>query len=130
MELERLLKAKFNKPVEITDWVSPMMLVKKKNGKLRVCVDYRKLNACTQNDHFPFPFITVLLEDVGGHAMYTFMNGYAGYNKISIGLEDIHKTVFTTLWGTFVWVMMPLGLCNALAIFQRLVMYIFTDFLY
>ena len=51
-ELERLLKAGFIKPVEITDWVSPMILVKKKNGKLRVCVVYRKLNVCTQKDHF------------------------------------------------------------------------------
>ena len=47
------------------DCVSPIVLVKKKNGKLRVCVDYRKLNTCAQKDHFPIPFITLLLEDVG-----------------------------------------------------------------
>ena len=60
-EFEMLLKAEFIKPVEITNWVSPMVLVKKNNGKLRVCVNYQKLNACTQNDHFPLPFITLLL---------------------------------------------------------------------
>ena len=54
IELERLLEAGFIKPVEITDWVSPMVLVRKKNGKLKVCVDYRKLNAYTQNDHFTY----------------------------------------------------------------------------
>jgi hypothetical protein len=59
-DLERLLKAKFIKPVEITDWISPMVLVKKKNGKLRVCVDYRKLNVYTQKVHFPLPFMTLL----------------------------------------------------------------------
>lgn len=80
MELEILLKAGFIQPVEITDWVSPMVLLNKRNGKLRVCVDYRKLNACTQNDHFPLPFIILLLEEVGDHARYTFMDGYAGYN--------------------------------------------------
>ena len=79
-ELERLLQAGIIKPVEISDWVSPMVLVKKKNGKMRVCVYYCKLNYCTQKDHFPLPFITLLLEEVGGHARYTFMDGYAGYN--------------------------------------------------
>ena len=129
-ELERLLQAGFIKHVEITDWVSPMVIVKKKNGKLRVCVDYRKLNVCTQKDHFPLPFITLLLEEVGGHAKYTFMDGYAVYNQIAIALCDVHKTAFTTPWGTFVWVVMPFGLCNASATFQRLVMYIFTDLLF
>ena len=96
VELERFIK-----PVEFTNWVSPMVIVKKKNGKLRVCVDYRKLNACTQKDHFSLPFITLLLEEVGGHARYTFMDGYARYNQIAIALGDVHKTTFTTLLGDF-----------------------------
>jgi len=129
-ELERLLKVGFIKPFDITDWISLMVLVKKKNGKLRVCMDYRKLNACTQKDHFFLPFITFLLEEVGGHARYTFMDGYADYNQISIALQDIHKTAFTTPWETFVRIVMPFGLCNARATFQRLVMYIFTDLLF
>ena len=81
-KLEQLLEAGFILLVEITDWVSPVVLVRKKNGKLRVCVNYRKLNACTQKDHFPLPFISLLflLEEVGGHACYTFMDRYAGYN--------------------------------------------------
>ena len=66
-ELECLLRANFIRLVEIMDWVSPMVLVKKKNGKLRLCMDYQKLNACTQKDHFPLPFILFLLEEVGGH---------------------------------------------------------------
>jgi hypothetical protein len=129
-ELERLLEAGFIRPVEITDWVSPMVLVRKKNGKLRVCVDYRKLIACTQKDHFSLPFISLLLEEVGGHSCYTFMDGYAGYNQISIALGDLHKTAFTTPWGTFIWLVMHFGLCNAPATFQRLVIFIFSDLLY
>ena len=66
-----------------------------------------------QNDHFPLLYITLLLEEVGGYARYTFMDGYAGYNLIFIALQDIHKTAFTTPWVTFVWVVMPFGLCNA-----------------
>ena len=79
-KLERLLQVGFIKTVEITNWISPMVIVKKKNMKLRICVDYRKLNACTQKDHFSLPFITLLLEEVGGHARYMFMDGYVGYN--------------------------------------------------
>ena len=120
------MKDKFIKPVKITNWISPIVLVKKKNRKLRVCVDYRKLNACTQKYHFLVPFITLLLKGVGGYAKYTFMDRYAGYNQISIALEHIHKTTFIILWGTFVWMVMSFGLCYAPATFQRLVMYIFT----
>ena len=79
-KLKILLKAGFVKPVEITDCVFSMILVKKKNEKLKECVDYKKMNACTQKYHFQLPFITLLLEVVGGHGRYTFMDGYAGYN--------------------------------------------------
>lgn len=129
-ELEQFLKEKFIRLVEITNWVSRMVLVRKKNGKMRVCVDYKKLNACTQKNYFPLPFISLLLEEVGGHAHYNFMDGYADYNHISIALRDLHKTTFTTPWETFIWLVMPFRLCNALSMFQRLVLFIFSDLLY
>ena len=83
-KIERLLATKFIRLVEITDWVSPMVLVKKKNGKLRVCVDYRQLNKNTRKDHFPLPFINTIIDEVAGNEMFTFMDGYSGYNQISI----------------------------------------------
>ena len=126
-ELERLLQAGFIKPVEITDWVSPMVLVKKKNGKIRVCIDYRVLNKRTQKDHFPLPFINTILNEVAGHELYTFMDGYSSYNQISIAPEDHHKTAFITPWGTFIYVVMPFGLCNALSAFQRAISFAFSD---
>ena len=129
-ELEKLLQAGFIKPVEITDWVSPMVLVKKKNGKLRVCIDYRKLNKNTQKDHFPLPFINSILDEVAGHEMYIFMDGYSGYNQVSIASEDRHKTAFTTPWGTFIFLVMPFGLCNAPSAFQRAMTYAFSDLLH
>ena len=61
--------------------------------------DYRKLNACTHKDHFPMPFITMLLEEVGVHSRYTFMHGYARYNHIAIAVGDVHKKALTTPWG-------------------------------
>ena len=129
-ELERLLQAGFIKPVEITDWVSSMVLVKKKNGKIRVCIDYRALNKRTQKDHFPLPFINTILDEVAGHELYTFMDGYSGYNQISIALEDHHKTTFITPWGTFIYVVMPFGLCNAPSAFQRAMSFAFSDLLH
>ena len=68
-------------------------------------------------------FITLLLEQIRGHARYTIMDGYVGYNQIAIVLGDVHKMAFNTPWGTFV---MPFGLCNATATIQQLDMYIFT----
>ena len=129
-ELERLLQAGFIKPVEIIDWVSPMVLVKKKNGKIRVCIDYRALNKRIQKDHFPLPFINIILDEVAGHELYTFMDGYSGYNQISIAPEDHHKTAFITPWGTFIYVVMPFGLCNAPSAFQRAMSFAFSDLLH
>ncbi len=65
-------------------------------------MDYRKLNARTQKDHFSLPFITSILEEVAGHEQYTSMDGYSGYNQVLIAPEDRYKMTFTMLWGTFV----------------------------
>ena len=130
VELERLLQAGFIKPVEITDWVSPMVLVKKKNGKIRICIDYRALNKRTQKDHFPLPFINIILDEVAGHELYTFMDGYSSYNQISIAPEDHHKTAFITPWGTFIYVVMPFGLYNAPSAFQRAMSFAFSNLLH
>ena len=82
--------------MEITNWVSTMVLVKKKNRKIRICIDYRALNKQTQKDYFLLSFINIILDEVASHELYTFMNGYSGYNQISIALEDYHKIAFIT----------------------------------
>jgi hypothetical protein len=97
------------------------------------CCGYPLWRGARRKDHFPLPFITLLLDEVGGHARYTFIDGYAVTTKsplIFISLQDIHKMPFTTPWKTFVWVVMPFGLYNVPATFQNLVMYIFTDLLF
>ena len=100
-------------------WVSPVHVVPKKGGftiirnekneliltrivtRWRVCIDYRKLNTTTRNDHYPLPFIDQMLDTLAGHRYLCFLNGYSGYNQISKALEDQEKTTFTCPYDTF-----------------------------
>jgi hypothetical protein len=92
-------------------------VVLKKNGKLRVYVDYRKLNAATITNAFPLPFTDGVLDTVAGHEMYSFLDGFSGYNQIRMAEEDQVKTAFVTEWGVFVAVVMMFRLKTALATF-------------
>ena len=67
----------------------------------RVCIDYRKLNTVTRNDHFPLPFIDQMLDRLAGHPYFCFLEGHSRYNKISIAPKDQEKTTFTCPFGTF-----------------------------
>jgi hypothetical protein len=87
-ELDKLLEARFIRPVETTEWVFPMVLALKKNDKLRVCVNYKVLNKVTKKDRYPLPFCEEILEEVAGHKMYTFGNGYRGYHQVKIAPKD------------------------------------------
>ncbi|MCO5601430.1 hypothetical protein L7F22_055551 [Adiantum nelumboides] len=118
-EIDNLLKARFIIEVANNDWLFPIVVVPKKNGKLRVCVDYRKLNTQTINDPFPLPFTDMMLDEIAGHEMYNFMDGYSGYNQLKIAPKDRSKTTFITEWRAFMYLVMPFGLCNVPATFQR-----------
>ena len=71
----------------------------KKDGKVRVCIDYRNLNEACPKDDFPFPHIDILIDNTAGHEMLSFMNGFFSYNQIKLAEEDQEKTSFTTPWG-------------------------------
>ena len=90
--------------------------------KIRVCIDYRKLNAATRTDHLPLFFIDQMLERLAGHGYYCFLDSYSGYNQIPIVPEDQEKTMFTCPFGTFAYRRMPFGLCNAPTMFQRCIL--------
>jgi hypothetical protein len=126
-ELHKLLKAGFIYPISDSEWVSPLVIVPKNNGKWRVCVDYRALNKAMQKDHFPLPFIDQVCDNLAEKKYFSFLDGFSGYNQIQISPQDQDKTTFTSPWRTFSYKVLPFGLCNAPATFQRAVLGIFSN---
>ena len=126
-ETERLLEAKFIRPCRYAEWISNVVPVYKKNGKLRVCIDFRDLNKATPMDGYPMPIADMLVDAAAGHKVISFMDGNAGYNQIFMAEEDIAKTAFRCprAIGLFEWVVMTFGLKNASATYQRAMNYIF-----
>jgi len=104
--------------------------VPKKNGKWRVCVDYRALNKATHRDHFLLPFIDQVLDTLASKKYFSFLDGFSGYNQIQIIEEDQEKTTFTCPWGTFAYRLLPFGLCNAPTTFQQAIVVIFVDLVF
>ena len=101
----------------------------KKNGKIRVCVDYRKLNAARVTDAFPLPFTDGILDAVAGHEIYSFLDGFSGYDKVRMHSADEEKTTFVMEWGVFVAVVMMFGLQTTPTTFQRVIQEIFNDYI-
>lgn len=129
-EIKKLLECGFIYPIPYSEWVSPIVIVPKKNGKIRICQDYRKLNNVTKKDHFPLPFTDTLLDIVAGHEMYSLMDGFSGYNQIGISKAHQLLTAFITDEGVYAHNKMPFGLCNAPATYQRLVITVFMEYLH
>ena len=117
-ELEDMLEKKIIRP-SASPWTSPIVLVKKKDGSLRFCVDYRKLNALTKRDSYPLPRIDDTLDTLADARIFSALDLASGYWQIGIKEEDKSKTAFVTKQGLFEFNVMPFGLCNAPATFQR-----------
>eukprot|EP00253_Pinus_taeda_P013313 PITA_13313 len=126
-ELKKLLRVNFIYPISDSQWVSPLVIVPKKNGKWCICVDYRQLNKETLKDYFPLPFIDQVLDTLAWKSSFSFLDGFSGYNQITIASEDQDKTTFTCPWGAYAYNVFTFGLCNAPATFQRVVLAIFAD---
>eukprot|EP00253_Pinus_taeda_P024641 PITA_24641 len=94
-KLQKILDVNFIYPISDSKWVSLLVVVPKKNGKWRICVDYRELNKATQKDHFPLPFIDQVLDTLPGNKFFSLLDGFNGYNQIQVGPEDQDKTTFT-----------------------------------
>ena len=129
-ELEKFLKANFVRAIDYAKWISNIVPVSKHDKSIRVCTDFRDLNKACPKDDFPLPNIDMIVDMTVGYAMYSLMDGFSSYNQIKIAPEDQEKKTFTCAWGTFCWNVMPFGLKNAGATYQRAMTTIFHDMMH
>ncbi|MFG1569932.1 reverse transcriptase family protein [Staphylococcus aureus] len=111
------------------DWVANVVPVTKKNGKIRLCVDFRDLNVACPKDDFPLPITDVMIDNTCGFERMSFMDEFSGYNQIKMYPEDEKHTSFRTPKGIYCYTVMPFGLKNAGATYQRAMSTIFRQHL-
>ena len=129
-EVQKQLEAGFLSMINYPPWIANIVPIPKKDGKVRMCVDYRDLNRESPKDDFPLPHINVLVDNTAQSSVFSFMDGFSGYNQIKMALEDMDKTAFTTPWGTFCYRVMPFGLKNAGATYQQAMVTLFHDMIH
>ncbi|CAJ2636234.1 unnamed protein product [Trifolium pratense] len=120
-----LLEANFISEARYTTWLSNVVLVKKSNGKWRMCCDYTDLNRACPKDSYPLPCIDRLVDNSSGFKLLSFMDAYSGYNQIPMAVADREKTAFMTESGNYYYNVMPFGLKNAGATYQRMMNKVF-----
>ena len=96
-----------------------LVLVRKKNGDIHLCVDFRNLNRSLEKDNYPVPPMAQILQKVSSAQMLSLLDGFSGYNQVLVSPADQLKTTFRTPWGTYAYRKMPFGLINTGATFQR-----------
>src|ERR1043165_8278273 len=120
-EVQKQLDAGFLVTSEYPQWLANIVPVSKKDGKVRMCVDYRDLNKASPKDDFPLPHIDMLVDSTTKFNVFFFIDGFSGYNQIRMAPEDMEKTSFITPWGTFCYKVILFGLKNAGATYQRVI---------
>jgi hypothetical protein len=126
-EVHKLLKAGFIKEVHHPEWLANPVLVKKKNGKWRICVDYTSLNKACPKVPFPLPRIDQIIDSTVGCETLSFLDAYSGYHQIKMKESDQLMTSFITPFGMYCYVTMPFGLWNAGATYQRCMQHVFGE---
>ncbi|XP_070016951.1 uncharacterized protein [Nicotiana sylvestris] len=128
-EVQKLLKIGSIREVKYPNWLANTVVVPKKNGKWRVCVDYTDLNKACPKDSFPLPYIDQLIVATAGHELLSFLDAYSGYNQLKMDPLDEEKTPFITDRETYCYKVMSFGLINAGTTYQRLVTKMFQEHL-
>jgi hypothetical protein len=128
MHLEELLKKGYIRP-SVSPWGAPVLFVKKKDGNLRLCIDFRKLNKYTIKNKYHLPRIDDLFDQLRGAKIFSKIDLRPRYHQVRIKEEDIHKTTFRTRYGHYEFVVVPSGQTNAPALFMFLMNGIFRNYL-
>ena len=126
-EIQKQLSVGFLLVVQYPEWLANVVPVPKKDGKVRVCVDFRDLNKASPKEDFPLPHIDILVDSTSGHSILSFMGGFSRYSQFLIALEDMEKMSFITEWGTYCYKVTSFGLKNAGATYQRVATTLFHD---
>lgn len=127
-QLEELLEKNFIRP-SVSPWGAPVLLVKKKDGSMRICVDYRQLNKVTIKNKYPLPRIDDLMDQSIGASIFSKIDLRSGYHQIKVKDEDVQKTAFRTRYGHYEYSVMPFGVTNAPGVFMEYMNRIFHEYL-
>ena len=127
LEVRRLREVRAIREAFFLEWLANTVVVKKKNGKWRVCVDFTNLNQACPKDLFPMPKIDQLVDATYGHPRMSFLDAFQGYHQIALALEDQGKTAFISPDANYHYTVMPFGLKNAGATYQRMMTRMFRN---
>ncbi|XP_019430985.1 PREDICTED: uncharacterized protein LOC109338246 [Lupinus angustifolius] len=127
-QLEDMMSKQFIRP-SVSPWGAPVLFVKKKDGSMRLSVDYKQLNKVTIKNKYPLLRIDGLMDQLRGAAIFSKIDLRSGYHQIRVKKEDVSKTSFRTRYGHYEYLVMPFGVTNAPAIFMDYMNRIFRPFL-
>ena len=129
-EVDKLIAAGFIKEVRYPRWLANIVPVEKKNGQIRICVDFRDLNRACPKDDFPIPMTEMVIDSTTGYGALSLMDGFSGYNQIIMDEHDAIDTAFRTPRGNFYYTVMPFGLKNAGSTYQRAMTHVLGDLIH